>query len=156
MEIRRFIIANDHAGIKIKEKLIQYLANEYQIIDLGTNDESKSVNYSEYALYAVKQAMKLKCECILICGTGIGMCIAANKIKGARAANLYNVEVAKLAKQHNDANVICFGAREFSYSEIKKMLDAFIGTKFEGGRHKKRLDIISQYEKQSSKKIKNK
>lgn len=147
MEIRRFIIANDHAGIDLKEKIIKYLADEHQIIDLGTNQEDVSVDYSTYALIAVKEAIKLKCECILICGTGIGMCIAANKVKGARAANLFSVSSAKLAKQHNDANVICFGAREFKFAEVRKMLDAFLAAEFEGGRHKKRLDVIKQYEK---------
>lgn len=152
MEIRRFIIANDHAGIELKEKIKNYLANKYQIIDLGLNDDSKSVNYAEYAIKSVEQAMKLKCECILICGTGIGMCIAANKVKGVRAANLFSLSSAKLAKEHNNANVICFGAREFSFAKVKKMLNTFLNAKFTHGRHEKRLNFINEYERKKIKK----
>ena len=152
MEIRRFIIANDHAGVELKAKIIKFLADKFQIIDLGTNDDSISVNYAQYAIKSVQEAIKLKCECILICGTGLGMCIAANKVKGARAVNLYNVSSAKLAKAHNNANVICFGAREFSFAEVKKMLNAFINATFEGQRHAQRLAFIKDFENKTSKK----
>ncbi len=152
MEIRRFIIANDHAGVELKTKIITYLADKFQIIDLGINDENSSVNYAQYAIKSVQEAIKLKCECILICGTGIGMCMAANKVQGARAANLYNVNSARLAKAHNDANVICFGAREFTFNQVKKMLDAFINATFEGQRHTNRLAFINEFENKTSKK----
>lgn len=148
-EIRRFVIANDHSGVRLKEKIIDYLSNKYQIIDLGTNDEEVPVDYSSFAIKSVQMSQELNCECILICGTGIGVTIAANKIVGVRAANLYNSRVARLAKEHNNANVICFGAREFKFDEVKKMLNAFIKAKFQGDRHQKRIDIISIYENSS-------
>lgn len=148
-EIRRFVIANDHAGVEVKEAIIKHLEDTCQIIDIGANDENVKVDYPLYAFKAVEMALDLNCECILICGSGEGMCICANKIIGARACLLYNENVAKLAKEHNDANVICFGAREFSVEKILRMLDIFIKSKFTDERHLNRIEKINNFERKS-------
>lgn len=147
INIDRIILASDHSGIEVKKAIIKHLENTHQLIDLGPFDCDISVDYSNYGIECAKKAVEYNCLGIVICGTGIGISIAANKVKGARCALLYNDEVAKLAKMHNNANVISFGSRQFSEKEIIQMLEIFLATKFEDGRHQKRLDIIANFEK---------
>ncbi len=136
-------IANDHAGTEYKKELIKVLSKYFKVVDLGTNT-SNSVNYVDYADRVCLSVNSHKNSLgILICGTGIGISIAANKHKGIRCALLYSDSVASLAKQHNNANVIAFGAREMTLNDIINRIEIFLNTKFEGGRHQERIDSMN-------------
>ena len=142
----KIAIGSDHAGYEVKQNLIEVLHKEsFDVIDFGTNS-LKAVDYPFYAKKVGECIAQKKADLgILICGTGVGICIAANKVKGVRAALLYSEETALLAKKHNDANVICFGSRTFSIKEIKKMLNIFLSTQFEQ-RHTNRIALITDIE----------
>lgn len=144
-DLIRIFIASDHSGIEVKEAIIKHLEDTCQLIDLGPNDPNKSVNYAEYGIACAEKCVEHNALGIVICGTGIGISIAANKVKGARCAMLYNNEVAALSKQHNNANILSFGARQFSISKILEMIDIFLKSKFEGDRHNERLKFIDNY-----------
>ena len=136
-------IANDHAGTEYKKELIKVLSKYFKVVDLGTNTVN-SVNYVDYADKVCLSVNSHKNSLgILICGTGIGISIAANKHKGIRCALLYSDSVASLAKQHNNANVIAFGAREMTLDDIINRIEIFLNTKFEGGRHQERIDSMN-------------
>ena len=138
-------IASDHKGVKTKEKIKKYLEHfGYEVIDYGTNNPT-SVDYPEYA-FNVGKALKEEIELgILICGTGIGMSIAANKVEGVRCALVHNTKEAKLTKEHNNANCIALSST-LSMFRIKDILDVFINTKFSNeGRHQRRVDMINNY-----------
>lgn len=138
-------IAADHHGVKIKEKIKKYLEHfGYEVIDYGTNTIA-SVDYPEYA-FKVGKALKEEIELgILICGTGIGMSIAANKVNGVRCALVHNVKEARLAKEHNNANCMSLSA-SLSMLRIKDILDVFVNTKFSNiERHQRRVDMIDNY-----------
>lgn len=136
-------IANDHAGTEYKNELIKALSKYFKVVDLGTNTVN-SVNYVDYADKVCLSVNSHKNSLgILICGTGIGISIAANKHKGIRCALLYSDSVASLAKQHNNANVIAFGAREMKLDDIINRIEIFLNTKFEGGRHQERIDSMN-------------
>jgi len=138
---KNIYIASDHAGFDLKKEILKK-SNEYYI-DLGTNS-SDSVNYSEYAFKLVE---KLKIDKdslgILICGSGIGMAIAANRDKYIRAGLAFNPEIAKLMRMHNDANIMVLPSRFIDVHEALKCVDNFIKTDFEGGRHQKRIDKLN-------------
>jgi len=144
----KIMIGSDHAGYKLKEEIKKYVSDlGYDVEDKGTNNE-ESVDYPVYAEKVAKEVAKGKAEGILICGTGLGMSMAANKVKGVRAALAYNANAAKMAKEHNNANVLCLGAREFSKEEAKKITKVFLEAKFEGGeRHQRRINEIMDLEK---------
>ncbi len=141
----KLAIGADHAGYYLKEQIKEFLKNKnIDFKDYGTF-KIESCDYPEYA-YKVGQAV-VNGEAdlgILICGTGIGMSITANKIKGIRAALVYDEQTAKLSRQHNDANVLCMGGRLTPEEEAKKIVDIWLNTSFEGGRHEKRIKLISQ------------
>jgi ribose 5-phosphate isomerase B len=133
-------IASDHAGFEQKQQLVEYLKSlGHEVIDHGP-DTDERVDYPDYA---VKVAMDVSFKRgefgILVCGTGIGMCIFANKIVRVRAANVTIPEFAELARAHNDANVLCLSGRFVDIETNKKIVDTFLATEFEGGRHAKRL-----------------
>jgi len=136
----------DHAGIKIKEQIIKFVENlGHQVIDCGTFSE-QSCDYPDFAFKVAQSvAQKTADKGILICGTGIGMSIAANKVKGIRAAVCWNKETAALIAQHNNANIICAGARFASADEICSWIKIFLETKFEE-RHLKRINKITNLE----------
>ena len=136
-------ISSDHAGFKtkefIKDELVKY---GISIIDLGPFSE-KSVDYPDYAKKTAKRVAAKKSDIgILVCGSGTGMAITANKTKGIRAAVGYNLKSSQLSRQHNNANIICLGSRLTKKKNIKKIVSIFLSTKFEGGRHKKRIKKI--------------
>lgn len=136
----------DHAGIKIKEQIIKFVESlGHHVVDCGTFSE-QSCDYPDFA-FKVAQAVSKKTadKGILICGTGIGMSIAANKVKGIRAAVCWNKETAALIAQHNNANIICAGARFASADEICSWIKIFFETKFEE-RHLKRINKINSLE----------
>lgn len=138
-------IASDHAGFELKEKLKAHLINSgHEIQDFGT-DSCESTDYPDYAHPLANSVESKKNELgILICGSGNGVCMAANHHRGIRAALAWNEEVAALARQHNNANVLCLPARYVTEKEAFSIANAFLLAAFEGGRHERRVDKISQ------------
>ena len=136
-------IASDHAGPDYKARLIEYLTGKgYTCINLGT-DTDASVDYPIYADKVCQKITSGEADLgILICGTGIGMSIAANKHKGIRAGLCGDPESASLTRQHNNANVLCMGARIISFEKAIEITDAFLGAEFLGGRHQRRVDML--------------
>ena len=139
----KIAIGNDHAGVEFKNKLIQKLRSKgYEIMNVGT-DTLDSVDYPDIAKKVSGKVLDGEVNFgILICGTGIGISIAANKIKGIRAALCHNEYTAKLARLHNDANIIALGARVLGEDLGLACVEAFVNTEFEGGRHAKRVGKI--------------
>ena len=142
----KFYIATDHAGVLIKDDVKNILKSKgCEVIDLGPNSTDR-VNYTDYAHKLSKEVLKDSGSFgILICGTGIGMSLAANKHKGIRAALCHDYYTAKMARAHNDANVLCFGQRVCGLGTIESMVEAWCETEFEGGRHKIRVDLIEKF-----------
>jgi ribose 5-phosphate isomerase B len=138
----RIAIGSDHRGVDYKEFVIGLLTNMgYTCKDFGAYN-AESVDYPDIAQTVTTEVISSRCDRgDLICGTGIGMSIASNKVKGIRAALCHDKFDAQRARQHNDANVICLGA-ERGISGVKEILETFFNTKFEGGRHQRRLDKI--------------
>ncbi len=142
----KFYLGADHAGYETKEEIQKYLQRTgNESVDLGTHSND-SVDYPDYAVKVARKVAKDKGSFgVLVCGTGIGMSIAANKIKGIRAAHVTSVNEAKLAREHNDANVLCVGARINSPTEIKKMIKAFLAEKpSKVKRHKARVEKLNK------------
>jgi ribose 5-phosphate isomerase B len=145
----KIAIGSDHAGFEDKEKVKKQLDElGYEYEDVGTN----SAESVDYPIYAQKVAEKVASgeveQGLLICGSGNGMQIAANKIRGVRAALAWNEETARLAREHNDANVLSVPARMISPEEVSKVVKSYLGAKFEGGRHQRRVEEISELEKE--------
>ena len=147
MEKIRIAIGCDQAGYEMKLYIMKHLEERgVDFVDLGT-DSTDSVNYPDYAHKVCRYVQQGKCDRgILICGTGIGMSMAANKHKGIRAACCADSFSARLTRQHNDANVLCFGARVVGIGVAVDIVDAFLDGVFEGGRHQKRVDLIMDFE----------
>lgn len=147
MDKIRIAIASDHGGYGLKQHIIAYLkSKDMEFTDFGTYSED-SVDYTDYALVVSEKVVAKEYDLgILICKTGIGMSIAANKVPGIRAAICHNVFMAKMAKEHNNANVIVFGAGIIQKEEVVQILDAFFNSEFQGGRHLKRLNKIKDIE----------
>ena len=143
----RIAIGSDHRGLALKKCVIELLTEKgYEYKDFGAYTEER-VDYPEIAKKVGRLVASGKFERgILICNTGIGMCIAANKVKGIRAATVFNLFTARRARQHNDANVLCLGA-ENDQSPLSEMVNAFLTSQFEGGRHQQRVDMIKEMEK---------
>jgi len=139
----KVLLASDHAGFKLKDKIKRFLIKKGNIVlDLGTKNEN-SVDYPDYAHLLSKKMKNTKNQFgILICGSGIGMNMAANKHKNIRAALCYNIKSAKLSRQHNNANVMSIGARLIKKNTALMCVSTFLKTKFEGGRHIKRVKKI--------------
>ena len=141
--MKKIFIASDHGGFKLKKFIKSFLDKDFAIKDLGPKQNKKSVDYPDFAHKLCKQVSKNKNNIgILVCGSGVGMSIAANKNKGIRAALCYSVENAKLSRLHNDANVITLGERLIKKNIALKCVKAFLKTNFEGGRHIKRIKKI--------------
>ncbi|RLE63589.1 MAG: ribose 5-phosphate isomerase B [Thermoprotei archaeon] len=145
-------IASDHAGYKLKEYLKKILEKEgHQIVDLGTYN-LESVDYPDYAAKLAELVSKgLVKRGILICGTGIGMSIVANKFPGIRAAVCWSEETAALSRRHNDANILCLGGRILKNEEAAKILRVWLNTEFEEGRHLRRIEKIKKIEEKMRK-----
>ena len=139
---KKIYIASDHAGFDLKKEILKRSNEDY--LDLGTNN-TDSTDYPEYAFELV-QKLKLDNNSlgILICGSGIGMTIAANRDEYIRAGLAFNPEIAKLMRMHNDANVLVLPGRFIDVHEALKCVDNFIETDFEGGRHQKRIDKLNK------------
>jgi len=141
--MKKIAMASDHAGFPLKSLLRDFLEKEkqYQVVDLGTNSES-SVDYPVFARKLAEVVAKENIFGIAICGSGIGITMAAGKTPGVRAANCTNTTMAKLSRQHNNANVLGLGARLIGTDLAKDITLAFLETQFEGGRHSKRVEQI--------------
>ena len=142
-KIKQIILASDHAGFFLKEEIKKFLLNKRKkILDLGTNN-TNSVDYPDYAhLLSKKINKKNNQRGILICGSGTGMNMVANKYKNIRSALCYNVKSAKLSREHNNANVMALGARLTKKNVALKCVNVFLNTNFKGGRHLKRIKKI--------------
>ena len=140
---KKVCIASDHAGFILKDHIKNFLINKnISIIDLGPYEKA-SVDYPDYAKKVSNRIKLKKSEIgILVCGSGTGMAISANKIKEARAAVCYNASSTRLSRQHNNANIIALGSRLTKKKDINKLISIFLCTKFEGGRHLKRVKKI--------------
>ncbi len=139
----KIAIASDHAGLEMKDFIGEVLKQKkIDVLDLGTNDTA-SVDYPLFADKVAEAILAHQADLgVLVCGTGIGISIRANRHKGIRAALLYSDEVAEMVKRHNNANVIVFGGRTMAKDEVAKRIDIFLNTEFEGGRHQKRIDML--------------
>tara|TARA_Y100000741_G_scaffold261187_1_gene201842 strand:+ start:328 stop:765 length:438 start_codon:yes stop_codon:yes gene_type:complete len=140
---KKICISSDHAGFKLKENIKNQLINKkISIIDLGPRNNN-SVDYPDYAKKVANRVKSKKSDVgILVCGSGTGMSISANKIRGIRAAVCYNIRSTRLCRQHNNANILCLGSRLIPKKMVNKILAIFLKTKFEGGRHMKRIKKI--------------
>ncbi|MEZ4820211.1 MAG: ribose 5-phosphate isomerase B [Bdellovibrionota bacterium] len=140
-------IGSDHAGVELKEKIKTFLESKsIEVLDVGPHDEI-SVDYPDYAKLVTDHVCKDKNTLgILICGTGIGMSIAANKVNGIRAALVTSVEMAEMTKRHNNANVLCLSARMIDPEVNLAMVKTWLETDFEGDRHQRRIDKIHALE----------
>lgn len=144
----KIAMAADHGGYELKNILRDYLAEKgHTVTDLGTNTPD-SVDYPDYAELCCKEIISKNADFgILVCGTGVGISIAANKIDGIRCGLCPSAEIAALVKQHNNANVIALGGRFTAPDLAKKIVDAYMSAEFEGDRHQKRIDKITALEK---------
>ena len=139
----RIAVGSDHAGFPLKEKITAYLREKgYEVLDLGTY----SLDSVDYPVYGVKVGRAVTDgtadKGIVVCGTGIGISIAANKVPGVRAANCTNEYMAKYTRLHNDANVLALGARVVGDGVAEEIVDVFLHTEFEGGRHARRVALL--------------
>lgn len=142
--MKKIVIACDRAGIRLKNFLIQALDGEIEFIDLGTN-EDKPVDYPDYAKKVVENILDGTAYFgVLICGTGIGMSMAANRYKGIRAAVCHNSLEARLTREHNDANILCLGARIIGEECALENVRVFLNTEFTFGRHLRRIEKLDE------------
>lgn len=144
----RVAIGSDHAGFEQKERLKSHLKEQgHQVLDLGTGSDA-SVDYPDFALAVGRAVASGEADYgVLVCGTGIGMAIAANKVAGVRAANVTDPAFARLARQHNDANVVAVSGRFVPEEVNREIVDVFLSTPFEGGRHARRVSKIGDAER---------
>ena len=138
--MKKIAIACDHGGYELKKDIIKHLtARGFEIVDFGC-DSTASVDYPDYALPASQAVASGECDLgILICGTGIGMSLCANKVKGIRAACCSDTFSARMTRMHNNSNILCFGARVVGLGLATDMVDLFLDTEFEGERHNQRI-----------------
>lgn len=144
----KIAIGSDHGGVDYKQEVIKFLESKgYCVKNVGT-DSHDSCHYPLYGAEVGKSVASGECDFgVVICTSGEGIAIAANKIKGVRCGIAYNDEVAKLMRQHNNANVISFGAKFMSLEDVERRIEIFLATEFEGGRHATRVEMINDLEK---------
>ncbi|MCK4357434.1 MAG: ribose 5-phosphate isomerase B [Candidatus Cloacimonetes bacterium] len=142
----KIILASDHAGFQLKKVLLDYLRKKIDVTDFGTFNE-ESVDYPDYGFPAAEKVANGEFERgILICGSGLGMSIVANKVKGIRAALCTSIDIAKLSRQHNNANILVLPGRFMKEDLAQKIVKVWLTTEFEDGRHQRRLDKIQKFE----------
>ena len=144
----KIVLANDHSAVDMKKEILAHLEEKgYQVIDIGTNSP-ESCDYPFFGERAGKMVASGEADLgILICGTGVGISLAANKVKGVRACVCSEPYSAKLSRMHNDTNILAFGARVVGTELAKMIVDEWLAAEFEGGRHKRRVDMIMEIEK---------
>ena len=152
MSKMKIAVACDHGGLNLKNKIKEYLQEKgYEIVDFGTNSR-ESCDYPDFALPAAEAVAEGYCERgIIFCTTGIGVSIVANKVPGIRCALCHHLTDAEMTRRHNDANVLALGEKAVDERTALKMVEIFLATEFEGGRHKLRVDKITGIEKKYSK-----
>ena len=145
MSVKKIVVGCDHAAYELKIKVVEYLKERgFDVTDVGTNS-TESCDYPIFADALCKKIQLGECELgILVCGTGIGMSIAANKHKGIRAACCSDTYSAKLTREHNDANVLCFGARVVGEGLGLDLVDIFVDTEYAGGKHARRVAMLDE------------
>lgn len=146
----KIALGNDHTALELKAIVKQHLLDRgCEVLDLGTNSPERC----DYPVYGEKVALAVKNKQadlgVLICGTGVGISLAANKVEGIRAAVCSDAYTAKMCRAHNDANILAFGARVIGSDTAKMLVDEFLNTEFEGGRHAGRVEMISEIEKRN-------
>jgi ribose-5-phosphate isomerase B len=146
----KIALGNDHTALELKAIVKQHLLDRgCEVLDLGTNSPERC----DYPVYGEKVALAVKNKQadlgVLICGTGVGISLAANKVEGIRAAVCSDAYTAKMCRAHNDANILAFGARVIGSDTAKMLVDEFLDTEFEGGRHAGRVEMISEIEKRN-------
>ncbi|MDH3679333.1 MAG: ribose 5-phosphate isomerase B [Acidimicrobiia bacterium] len=143
----RLVVGSDHAGFDLKQLLADHLTSAgHDVVDVGT-DDTTSVDYPDYGAAVGRAVVTGRAELgVAVCGSGIGMAIAANKVPGVRAATVHDVTSARLSREHNDANVVCFGQRFTGPQVALDALDAFVACEFQGGRHASRVAKIEALE----------
>lgn len=144
----KLAVGSDHGGFHLKQQVIEWLQEwGYDVCDFGTVDE-QSVDYPDYAVQVARAVASGECtKGILVCGTGIGMAITANKIKGVRAASVSDVFSARMFREHNNGNVLCLGARVVGSGLAREIIKAYLEATFAGGRHERRVSKIMTLEK---------
>ena len=141
--MKKIYIGSDHAAFSIKEKIKEWF-KDIQFEDVGTKS-TESCNYPEYAIAVAKKVQSQdNAKGILICGSGVGMSIVANRFKKVRAALCRSIQDAQLSRAHNNANILCLGARVNSEQEIKEIITTWLASNYEGGRHQQRIDLFDQ------------
>jgi|SRR5579884_3930003 len=143
----KIVVGSDHRGFEAKQRLVESLRRQgHEVVDVGPNGRD-SVDYPDFAFQVAQAVGEGRAERgILICGTGIGMCIAANKVKKVRAAPCHDAITAEMSRRHNDANVLCLSADLLGEDLIERMVRIWLTTDFEGGRHARRVDKIVKFE----------
>jgi ribose 5-phosphate isomerase B len=148
----RIAVGSDHAGYELKELLAAHLADAgHDVEDLGTDGPERSVDYPEYGEAVGSAVADGRADMgVCVCGTGMGIAMAANKVAGIRAAVVHDVTTARLAREHNDANVVCMGGRTTGSQTATDAIDAFLAASFEGGRHVRRIDELARLDSDDS------
>ena len=147
----KIALGADHAGFELKEKIKRYLLEKGITVDDHGTKAAQSVDYPDYAFFVAEQVAAGKAVYgILVCGSGIGMSIAANKVHGIRAAHVTSEIEAQLSREHNDANVLAIGGRILDENTAQKIIDRWLSTEFAGGRHQHRVDKITAIEREES------
>ena len=144
----RIAVASDHAGFDLKHRLVQRLAaGGHEVVDLGT-DSDASTDYPLYAEPAARMVAAGEVERgVLVCGSGVGVSIVANKVDGVRAVNAHDVDEARMARRHNDANVVTLSGARLGFDQADMIVAAFLETAFDGGRHERRVGQIGEVER---------
>lgn len=139
--MKKLFIASDHAAYEQKQELIEFLKDRFEIVDLGTNS-TESVNYPEYGQKLARAVLEAKGRGIALCGSGIGISISVNRFKGIRGALCRDEDDAKMSRLHNNSNILCLGGRKTPIKQLKSMVNIWLETEFEGGRHQTRIDML--------------
>jgi len=143
----RIYISNDHTGVEMKQAIVKHLTEAgYEVVNLGT-DSTEPANYAQHGIMLGEKVVADPGSLgIAICGTGVGISIAADKVKGIRSGLVYELETAQLIRQHDNCNVLATGARMIAVDKALKLVDAFLNSTFEGGRHTERVKTIDDYD----------
>jgi len=146
--MKTIVLGADHAGFKLKEKLKKHLKQKYRVVDEGALKCKPNDDYPDYAFKVGKRIVKHNEIGILVCGSSEGVCIAANKVKGVRAVTAMTIKTVKLAREHNEANILCLSGWLTKPEKAIRLVDVFLSTSFSGEkRHKRRIKKIEKYEK---------
>lgn len=144
----KIAVGSDHAGLELKQQVVPLLeAAGHEVVDVGTNSD-ESVDYPEFAAAAAGKVAGGEVErAVVVCGSGVGVSIVANKVAGVRAVNAHDAEEAEMSRRHNDANVLALAGRRLGTGDAKAIVESFLTTDFEGGRHERRVNQIADVER---------